>query len=162
MKGRKRDAGITTTAREDSRQTAYPLDCRPRTPKGPGVLTDWHDKIKTIYSKGYLFLGYQFNHPGWLYRGASSGFWDFVLSGCCSHFSGDKSVSQLEQQLDIYFVSQDHSDAYSVARFWENEEDVVIEESLINPPLRFKTCRKIRRGFQTGTDNPQLTVKINQ
>lgn len=104
--------------RTSSRQTAYASDCQSRV-ESACRLTGWDPKITRLFDLGQRFLGCEYSEPGWLYRGGASGLKEVLKHGELGHFDGEKSVTRLEHELGIYLVSQDFSDAYSVARFWE-------------------------------------------
>ena len=89
-------------------------------------LLEWDPKIDRLYHSGHRFLGIEYSEPGWLYRGASNGLNAVLESGLIGHFDGEKSFTRLERELEIYLISQDFSDAYSVTRFWEGNRDAYI------------------------------------
>ena len=125
-------------SRMDSRQTAYDEDQGKHVRSTGESMHGWNDRIIQLYSSGYRFLGLRFSESDYLFRGASSGLKDFVVNDYFGHYHGDRSVTALEQQLDIYFVTQDLSDAYTVARFWEITNDsfiAVLKSNVFNVEL---------------------------
>ena len=124
----------------DSSQTAYDEAPQKRSLGEGQCLQGWDKKIIQLYSDGYSYLGFRFSDPGYLFRGASCGLRDLVMSECFGYYQGDRSVSVLEQQLGIYFLTQDLSDAYAVARFWEIPHDgfiAVLKSKVFNQELEF-------------------------
>jgi len=130
----KKDLGL------DSSQTAYDEKLQKRILGPTQTLQGWDKKIIQLYSEGYSYLGFRFSESGYLYRGASCGLRDLVVSECFGYYQGNRSVAALEQQLGIYFLTQDLSDAYAVARFWEIPHDgfiAVIKSRVFNQELEY-------------------------
>jgi hypothetical protein len=118
-------------------QTAYP-DRRKARSGAADRLSGWDPEIVRLFGAGHNFLGYGYSEPGWLYRGASRGLNEILRTSELGHFDGEQAVARLERELGVYLVSQDFSDAYSVARFWENSRDgyiAVFESAVFNREL---------------------------
>lgn len=110
---------------KSTNQTAYSSQRKARL-KSTTLFPGWDPNIANLFNLGHNFLGFEYSDPGWLYRGGTSGLKDILRTGEMGYFDGEQPVIQLEQELEIYLISQDFSDAYSVARFWEGTRDSYI------------------------------------
>lgn len=123
-----------------SEQTAYSGMPRARI-EAENQVSAWAPKIAQLYQAGHQFLPYEYDSEGWLFRGASTGFSQLIQSGASDFFDSEHPGAGLERELGIYLVSQDFSDAYSVARFWESSRDAfiaVFSSAHFNRELRAK------------------------
>lgn len=98
----------------------------------------WSSAINRMIDQRYAFLGLQYEEDGYLFRGMSAGLLDAVANNQLWHYVGDDRGNHLEQELDVLFVSQDFSDALTVARLWEAQWDaciVIFKSNIFNNAL---------------------------
>lgn len=101
----------------------------------------WTDAINRMIDQRYAFLGLQYENKGNLFRGMSSGLFESLLSNNFWHYAAQDSCSVLEKNLDVLFLSQDFSDAYTQSKIWEQKVDaciVILESDLFNNALKKK------------------------
>lgn len=103
---------------KSTKQTAYSNQRKARSKSGNRI-AGWDPKIANLFNLGHNFLGFEYSEPGWLYRGGASGLNKVLTTGEFGYFDAEQSVVHLEKELEIYLTTQDFSDAYSLARFWE-------------------------------------------
>jgi hypothetical protein len=106
-------------------QTAYAYDAR-ALPEKCSIKTGWATEIDGLLKQGYGFVGATFTTGGVLFRGMSSGVEAAIAAGVCGHFIDRSPQRQLEQQIGVFFCSQDLSDALTVARMWENPDSAIM------------------------------------
>lgn len=101
-------------------------------------MEEWHPAIGRLHLQGHNFLRMNYSPDCALFRGAASGLKDLAVSGVCGHFCGTHSATSMEQELDVLLISQDLSDACTIARFWEIERDnyiAVLDSDRFNSEL---------------------------
>lgn len=86
----------------------------------------WADEIDRLMEQGYRFLDATYNRGGVLFRGMSSGAAAAIDAGVCAHFSDSSPQCQFEQEIGVFFCSQDISDAISISRIWENRDSAIM------------------------------------
>jgi hypothetical protein len=119
-------------------QTAYSGERKARSGDARR-LPGWDPKIAQLFALGHNFLGCEYSDGGWLYRGGSIGLMEVLRTGEAGWFESEKPVARLERDLGVFLISQDFSDAYSVARFWEGTPDsyiAVFKSAFFNRELR--------------------------
>ena len=90
------------------------------------VRSGWHPRIDRLLSRHHRFLNLRYSEPGYLFRGVTHGLHDTFSTGYWTHCQSDRTLSQLECDLDVFLLSQDPSDALAEARLWENVADAAI------------------------------------
>lgn len=98
----------------------------------------WAETINRMIGKRYSFLPEQYRPGQYLFRGMSGGLLQAVLTGSFWHFDSSMHVASFEQEENILCVSQDFSDAYSVARLWEHPPEagiLIIKSQVFNDRL---------------------------
>ncbi len=122
-------------------QTAYSHNLSPNTPISEESDFGWCYQINAMLKNGYSFLPSSYEDRGFLFRGMSCGLTQAIETNHFWHFDDPRSVTQLEQELDVMFISQDFSDAYGVSRMWEDASDsglLVLNSSHYNQQLEVR------------------------
>src|SRR5262245_8631351 len=83
----------------------------------------WDPTIDGLRCAGYPFLPLSYRPPGCLVRGISAGLDAGLAAGRFASFDDSRPICRLERELGVLFLSQDLSDAVSVARLWEPKPD---------------------------------------
>lgn len=108
-----------------SQTTAYASNTRHANP-ARDVKYSRNAKIQRLLKLDYAFLPLNFQLPGFLFRGLESGLNVALSSGRFGLNQGSHSLAHLERDLEVLLISGDFSDAFTVSRIWENNEDAVI------------------------------------
>lgn len=103
--------------------TAYASNTRMASPQASVGQGRWSEKIQRLITADYAFTGLCYADGGLLFRGMSSGLAAGLRGGSLGLFEDGNPHARLEQQLAVYFVSQDLSDAITCARLWEDVDD---------------------------------------
>ncbi len=101
----------------------------------------WVHAINRMIDQRYAFLNMRYENNGHLFRGMSSGFFDALLGNHFWTYSGDDSGNQFERELDILLLSQDFSDAFTIAKLWEQKSDaciIIFQSKIFNNALNEK------------------------
>ncbi len=118
-----------------ARMTAYASNTRAGAAPSMRAAPGWAEKINRLLRDHYCFTALKYSGPGVLFRGMSSGLADALRNGRFGRYADDKPHAELEQELDVLFVSHDLSDALSCARLWESVDDagiLVIDAAYFN------------------------------
>jgi hypothetical protein len=111
--------------KEKNSQTAYQYNAH-----SSSVLTTidhgWSGPINRMIDQRYAFLALQYESDGYLFRGMSCGLFNALLEKQFWHYAADDRGGNFEKDLDVLFVSQDFSDAYTIAKMWEQKNDACI------------------------------------
>ena len=117
----------------DGKQTTqYPMNTRARAISRPSRRAvgeaesgfRWHPRIEQLIARDFAFMPVSYKE-GMLFRGIDN--WHATLeSEVIGLNHGNHSLAQLERDADVVFVSQDLSDAISVARPWEVDAGAVV------------------------------------
>ncbi len=122
-------------------QTAYSYNLSPDTAISDVNDFGWCHQINNMLKNGYSFLPSSYEDRGFLFRGMSNGLAKAVEDDHFWQFADQRSVTHLEHELGVMFISQDVSDAYGVSRVWENASDsglLVINSSHYNQQLEVR------------------------
>ncbi len=101
----------------------------------------WADAINRMIDQRYAFLALEYEDNAYLFRGMSSGLFDTLIDNRFWHYSGDDSGTHFEKELDILLLSQDFSDALTVSKLWEHNDDaciIVFRSEIFNQALKEK------------------------
>jgi hypothetical protein len=120
--------GSTPALSEDSRNTAYPHNARaPSLERKPGAVdSHWHPRILSLVQRDYSFLGYRYAPGGMLYRGLHKGLTATLANGAWLPSVDEGPLGALERELGVFLFSHELSDALSVSRLWEDNNDAAI------------------------------------
>ena len=110
---------------DPSLTTAYTSNTR-TTASNRAVSYDRNATIRRLLINDYSFLPVCYRSPGFLFRGLASGLRQACDSGQFGFNHGSHALAHLERELGVHLVSADFSDAYTVSRLWERDDDGVI------------------------------------
>jgi len=108
------------------RMTAYASNTRIRPAPVQVGSSGWSAKIDCLLAGDYSFVGCKYSDHGVLFRGMSRGLCDCMNRRAFGRYRDNKPHAQLEQELDVFFLSHDLSDAISCSRIWETVNDAGI------------------------------------
>ncbi|MFO1435549.1 MAG: hypothetical protein U1F34_04005 [Gammaproteobacteria bacterium] len=80
----------------------------------------------SLVQRDYAFLGYRYTPGGVLYRGLRKGLAANIAHGAWLPSVDDGPLAALERELGVFLFSHDLSDALSVSRLWEDNDDAAI------------------------------------
>jgi len=103
--------------------TAYASNTRTASPQAGAGQGRWSETIRRLITADYAFTGLCYTDGGLLFRGMSSGLAAGLRGDSLGLFEDSNPHARLEQQLAVYFVSQDLSDAITCARLWQIVDD---------------------------------------
>ena len=136
--------------------TAYAYNTRPGARRGQRVKSGWHEKIDELLERDYAFLGYRYSKEGSLFRGISTGLAESLATDRWKPYGDNRPLCQLEQELGVYLLSHDLSDALSVARLWQNPHDAAV---FVFPSACFNAQWEARRAAVLGFAEPGVVFK---
>ena len=114
-----------STPSRNTRQTVYAYDARALSTRR-SIDTGWAQEIGRLIEQGYGFLDATYAPGGVLFRGMSRGVESAIEAGACGHFTHSATQRELEQDIGVFFCSQDLSDALTISRVWENDDSAVV------------------------------------
>ena len=149
----------TKQATKSSAETAQTTAYQSNTRESLGLKTVQYarnDKIRTLLENDYAFLPVSYRAPGFLFRGLESGMCDGIREGKFALNNGSHSLAALERELGVVLVSADFSDALSVSRLWESNDDGGI---LIIPASAFDKHYSAHNAAVLGFAEPGVVFK---
>jgi len=98
---------------------------------------EWGKVIDHLMAAGYSFKPVQFDDVGYLYRGISSGVLNVLEKQDIGHFHDSSETNNAEQILQIYFVTNELSDAITASGLYKNQDSAVLvfKSSIFNTAL---------------------------
>ncbi len=145
-----------TNKKSDSLITAYQSNTRQQTNNKPKIVSGWGDTIDRLFGLDHSFLGYEYSTDDVLFRAMSTGFLQALEQGEFGLYEDAKPHSGLEGQLGVYFISHELSDALTIARLWENEDDAVL---IIIPSNYFNHMNKECKAAVMAFSEPGFVFK---
>lgn len=115
--------------------TAYASNTRFRSQECNIEDSSWAPEIMALLQQDYSFIGFQYSEPGVLFRGMSSGLINSVAEGEFGLYCDNNPHSELEQMLQVHFISHELSDAITTSRIWDKGNDMgvlVLSSKLFN------------------------------
>ncbi|MGR8921140.1 MAG: hypothetical protein ACU85V_16100 [Gammaproteobacteria bacterium] len=112
-------------ARDPAQTTGYALNTR-RGGAGADAGDDWAPPVRELVARDYAFLPLGYAPPGCLFRGIDGGLAAALAAGHFGLNAGAHALAALEREAGVMFLSQDLSDALSVARPWAGPGDVAV------------------------------------
>ena len=119
-----------------ARMTAYDSNTRLHDAAAESsTQTEWSAQINALLARDFSFIPYRYSASAVLFRGMSSGFGKALDQKLFGGYDDDKPHAQLEQDLGVFFVSHELSDAISCAHIWKPMIDagiIVFDTALFN------------------------------
>jgi hypothetical protein len=107
-------------------QTAYQHNAHSSVSNTHAKDHGWSNAINRMIDQRYAFLALKYENEGYLFRGMSSGLFEALLKNIFWHYASDDRGSHFEKELDVLLLSQDFSDAFTIAKLWEQKLDACI------------------------------------
>lgn len=117
---------MTDSKSPSSLVTAYQNNTRQSRNHQPQAISGWGDKIDRLFQLEHSFLPYTYTQQGVLFRAMANGLLYAIGQRQFSAYASDNPHASLEEELDVYFVSHELSDALTIARLWETVEDAAV------------------------------------
>lgn len=109
-----------------ARMTAYDSNTRFASGNRNKSAQGWSDRIIRLVQEDYSFTGKRYPEEGILFRGMSRTFMQSFVDNSFGRYSDHNPHAELENELDVIFVSHDLSDAITCSRLWQPDDDAAI------------------------------------
>lgn len=83
----------------------------------------WTTPIDRLLAARYSFLPFRYSNNGYLFRGMQTGAGNSITNNTFGYFAGDDELCLVEQSMNVFFLTQDISDAITVSRLFECPDD---------------------------------------